>query len=281
MDSAMKGFYVVGSSWGVGATTVSVALIRALASRGLGVSAFKPVEVGCSIAEGGGEIDGMPGGELSSEARRAYAKLNELVGPPSIAVSTKTPAASLHPADGERLAAAVGSVTSLARINRYRFSPLVCPALAAKLAERPLELQALQALAHTAAEASDLLVVDGAGGPMEPYGDALLQRHLIAALGLPVVLVGSTERDAINQVLSSLEVLRALDVEVAGVVLNRLNKGPRAEEAAVPLMIEAIAGDIVRGVLPFFSAEQLLDPEFLGVRFATHVDVEALLADAG
>lgn len=277
----MRGLYVVGTAPGVGTTTVSVALIRALRSRGLQLSAFKPVEVGCSIAKGGGVVDGIPGGELSVSAQRAYARLNELVGPPSIAVSTKTEPEALRPADSERLHAALDGRVPIALINCFRFSPRVSPAVAAKLAERPIGLEVLRQQAEKAAEEADLLVVDGVGGVMELLDGELKQRDLIAGLGLAVLLVSTTERNAINQVLLAREALDRCNVVTAGVVLRRMDKRPRPEEAAVPLMIEAAAGDIVRGVLPLFESSKLDDLAWLGERFEVHVDVDALIAAMG
>ncbi|MBW2734990.1 MAG: dethiobiotin synthase [Deltaproteobacteria bacterium] len=273
----MNGLYVVGTSWGVGTTTTSVGMIGALRGQGLRVSAFKPVEVGCSIAKGGGAVDGIPGGELSIEARRAYERLNELVGPPSMSVSTRTATEALHPADTERLAAALGEQRSLDELNSFRYSPLVAPAMAAKLAERPMSLEGLRASAERASRAGEVLVVDGSGGVMEPFAKGVLQRDLIAALGFPVLLVSTTARESINTVLLSLEVLRGAGLKVAGVVLHRREKRVRVEEAAVPLMIEMVEGDVVRGVFPYFTSEQLGNLESLGARFSTHIDVDALV----
>jgi len=273
----MNGLYVVGTSWGVGTTTTSVGMIRALRGKGLKVSAFKPVEVGCSIAKEGGVVDGIPGGELSSEARRAYERLNELVGPPSISVSTKTAVEALHPADTAQLVAALEEERPLHELNPFRYSPLVSPAMAGKLAERPISLEGLIASAEVASCQGQLLVVDGSGGVMEPFAEGMLQRELIVALGFPVLLVSTTARESINAVLLSLEVLRSAGVKVAGVVLHRREKRVRAEEAAIPLMVEMVEGDIVRGVLPYFTSEQLSDLEFLGARFSTHIDMDAFV----
>lgn len=49
----MSGLFVTGTDTGVGKTVVSVALMQALAQRGLRVAGFKPVASGCSATPGG------------------------------------------------------------------------------------------------------------------------------------------------------------------------------------------------------------------------------------
>lgn len=64
------------------------------------------------------------------------------------------------------------------------------------------------------------LVVEGAGGLLVPLNDSALMIDLIAALGMPSVVVASSGLGTINHTLLSLEALRARDLPIAGVVLN-------------------------------------------------------------
>lgn len=64
------------------------------------------------------------------------------------------------------------------------------------------------------------LVVEGAGGVMVPLNDNNLVIDMIAALGLPAVLVCRTALGTINHSLLSLEALRARKIPVAGAVLS-------------------------------------------------------------
>jgi len=63
------------------------------------------------------------------------------------------------------------------------------------------------------------LVVEGAGGLMVPLAPDLLQTDLIAAIGLPTVVVARDELGTINHTLLTVDALRARDLPVAGVVL--------------------------------------------------------------
>ncbi len=63
------------------------------------------------------------------------------------------------------------------------------------------------------------LVAEGAGGLLVPLAPGVLQTDLMAALGLPLVIVSRDELGTINHTLLTVEVARARNLEVAGVVL--------------------------------------------------------------
>ena len=63
------------------------------------------------------------------------------------------------------------------------------------------------------------LVAEGAGGLLVPLAPGLLQTDLIAAIGLPVVIVARDELGTINHTLLTVEAIRNRGLELAGVVL--------------------------------------------------------------
>lgn len=266
----------------VGTTTVAGGLALALAARGERVAVMKPIETGCNISRDesvAAEIDGIPG-ELSSEARRAYERLNELVGPPPISFSTKTKASALHPRDATWLLERCGAAAAdheMMTVNPYRYSAAVAPAVAADLAERPIELDHLMSCLSTLASKADAVVVDGGAGLCEPLDQRLLMLDFVARAGLPVLIVGPSQHGVVSPVLGYRLLLETRGIPVAGVVLVRLDKRPNVEEAANPHLIDLLAGDIVRGVLPFLDDERRNNAEVLGSRFAVHVDVDSIL----
>jgi dethiobiotin synthase len=71
--------------------------------------------------------------------------------------------------------------------------------------------------------AGEPLVVEGAGGALVPLAPGLLMTDLMAALGLPVLVVARSGLGTINHTLLTVEALRARGLAVAGVVLC----GPR------------------------------------------------------
>lgn len=75
------------------------------------------------------------------------------------------------------------------------------------------------------------LVAEGAGGLLVPFAPGLLQTDLMAALGLPVVVVARDRVGAINHTLLTLEALRARGLAVRGVALVGGGANRRAIEA--------------------------------------------------
>lgn len=91
------------------------------------------------------------------------------------------------------------------------------PHHAAALEGQELSLQPLLAIA---AELAGPTVVEGAGGLLVPLSARLLLSDLIAALGLPVLLVASTRLGTINHTLLTLAELRRRGLQTVGVVLS-------------------------------------------------------------
>lgn len=92
------------------------------------------------------------------------------------------------------------------------FGPPVSPHLAAELAGRPLDPQALLANARAAAEGNDVVVVEGVGGLLVPLTRDYTVRDLARALGLPVVVAARPSLGTINHVRLTLEAASGLDV---------------------------------------------------------------------
>ncbi len=109
--------------------------------------------------------------------------------------------------------AAVGAARSLPGI---RLREPVSPHLAAALEGRTLTLDAVLA---PLAGFEGTLVVEGAGGLLVPFAPGILQTDLIAAVGLPVVVVARDRLGTINHTLLTVDALRSRGLAVAGVVL--------------------------------------------------------------
>jgi dethiobiotin synthetase len=92
------------------------------------------------------------------------------------------------------------------------FGPPVSPHLAAELAGRPLDPQALLANARAAAEGNDVVVVEGVGGLLVPLTRDYTVRDLARAVGLPVVVAARPSLGTINHVRLTLEAASGLDV---------------------------------------------------------------------
>ncbi len=106
--------------------------------------------------------------------------------------------------------------------ERYLFAPPVSPHLAARLAGTVIDPAAVLAAfaAHRAARPERALVVEGVGGLLVPLNENALLIDLLAAAGLPCLLVAKSGLGTINHTLLSLEALRGRGIAVLGVVMN-------------------------------------------------------------
>jgi dethiobiotin synthetase len=117
------------------------------------------------------------------------------------------------------------------------FGPPVSPHLAAELAGRPLDPQALLANARAAAEGNDVVVVEGVGGLLVPLTRDYTVRDLARALGLPVVVAARPSLGTINHVRLTLEAASGLDVRA--VVLTPWPERPGVVEESNREILDA------------------------------------------
>jgi dethiobiotin synthetase len=123
--------------------------------------------------------------------------------------------------DAEFLAHCADARFPLDVICPQRYVEPLAPAVAAQRAGRPLDWQAIdRSIAQMSAE-SDVMIVEGVGGVLVPMDARHTFRDVMAWLGAPAVLVARPALGTINHTLLSVEALRARDIAVAGVVINR------------------------------------------------------------
>jgi len=111
----------------------------------------------------------------------------------------------------------------------FLFGPPVSPHLAARWAGASIDTNAVAARFEEIGDGHPgrNWIVEGIGGAMVPLNDTgAMVADLIAAMGLPCLVVARSTLGTINHTLLTLEALRHRDVEVAGVVLN----GPANED---------------------------------------------------
>ena len=121
------------------------------------------------------------------------------------------------PADHELLARAVEC--NARDVTSATFGPAVSPHLAAELAGTMLDLDTLVRAAGVAAAGADVLVAEGVGGLLVPFGDFAV-RELAVALGLPLVVAARPGLGTINHSLLTIEVARGAGLDVRAVVLT-------------------------------------------------------------
>jgi dethiobiotin synthetase len=188
-----------------------------------------------------------------------------------------------QPIDGLQLLRAAGgqpTEETLDLVTPYRFAPALEPAVAARASEDEIDAQLILQRFHRLRSSSDLIIVEGHGGLMAPLNADQLMLGLVAEMCLPVLLVAPSEPGrCISPSLINVEACHRHGLTVAGIILNRLTPEPRLEEAANPYQLDLFARNLVRGVLPFFSAEEMQHPEQLARLLEMHVDLDSLLEE--
>ena len=185
MREPLRGVFVAGSGTDVGKTVCTGALLRALRQAHVPVQAVKAVQTG--VASGERAVS-----PLSDAA--VYAK----------AVAGLAPTGAVQP----------GAVL-------HCFALPASPHLAAAREGKKLHCADLRAdiLAHWAAVPARAFLLEGAGGLRVPLNENEDMLDLMAALGLPVFLVGGNYLGCLNHILLSIDALRHKGLELAGLAL--------------------------------------------------------------
>ena len=122
--------------------------------------------------------------------------------------------------DAARLWEAAGRPLSLAAVCPQAFSAPLSPPRAAGAAGRTVDDRLLRSGIEAWRAASDIVVVEGAGGLFSPLSDQSLNLDLARDLSLPLVLVDAARLGAIGRTLMAVRAARAEGLTVAAVVLS-------------------------------------------------------------
>lgn len=123
---------------------------------------------------------------------------------------------------------AAGRPLTLEQVCPQRFLAPLAPPRAALAEGRRVDATLLRAGLEPWLAASEIVVVEGAGGLMSPLSDADYNIDLAAELGRPLVIVAANELGVINATLQTLITAkaRAPHLPIAGVVLNQATQRP-------------------------------------------------------
>ncbi|MEM9658142.1 MAG: dethiobiotin synthase [Planctomycetota bacterium] len=136
--------------------------------------------------------------------------------------------------DAVALWEAAGRPAPLAQVCPQRFLAPIAPHRAAADEGRRVDSGLLRSGLDPWRAASEIVIVEGAGGLMSPLSDDDYNVDLAAEIGYPLVVVAANELGVINQTLQTLVTAqaRAPHLSVAGVVLNQA--APREGDASLP-----------------------------------------------
>jgi dethiobiotin synthase len=211
-----RGIFITGTGTGVGKTIVTAAILRAARAAGIDAMPFKPVQTGA--------VDG-PYGLRAPDVEFCLA------------------AAGLRPKPDEA-----------ALMAPLLYKPACSPHLAGRIEGRPADLDTIRSCAETLLARHDAVIVEGAGGVMVPLNDSATMLDLMAALGLPVLVVAINGLGTINHTLLTLAALRQAKLDVSGVVLNQPDPPARGDEFIRldnPETIARFGGVAVLGDIPY------------------------------
>jgi dethiobiotin synthetase len=218
------GIFVTGTDTDVGKTAVAVAVVKSLVARGISVGVYKPVASGVACNADGSILDGDP----------------------------------------VRLWDAAGRPLSLAAVCPQCFPAAIAPHRSARAAGRLVDERLLRSGYDVWQSASQVVVVEGAGGLFSPLGDTTLNADLASDLGLPLVVVDSARLGGIGRTLATVEAARARGLEVAAIVISHGEPTGNADGPDAPATIARdAASDLAARLAPvpvaqlFYGAEQI------------------------
>jgi len=144
--------------------------------------------------------------------------------------------------DGERLRRA-GNVEVPTQLRcPYRFAWPAAPLAAARREGKTVDVGTILSAVEGLKRQADVIVVEGAGGLAVPLTEDYHMIDLAADLGAGVVLVARSSLGTLNHTLLSVEALRARGMDLAGVVLNRIDADvdPELEQSNLDYLREHV-----------------------------------------
>jgi dethiobiotin synthase len=180
----MNNYFITATGTDVGKTIVTAGLLRHLRKQGQDAISMKPIQTGATCTDG-------------------------VWSAPDLEVHWK--AADFTPSDEAR-----------ALMASYLYDPACSPHLAGRMAKHYPEIQTILRAAHDLEEKHDSILVEGAGGVFAPINEDYTMIDLMKALDYPVLLVAHRGLGTINHTLLSIEVLRNVGLDIAGVILNEV-----------------------------------------------------------
>lgn len=207
------GLFVTGTDTDVGKTAVACAIARQLVAEGLRVGVYKPAASGVGPAAGG---------------------------------------VRMPPMDLERLWEAAGRPLAMEAVCPQVFAAPIAPPQSARAEGRAVDEQLLRDGISPWWNASEIVLVEGAGGLFSPLGDTLLNADLAKDFCLPLVVVDAARLGAIGRTLATVTAARACGLAIAAVVLSHTqpSAGNPADPASPAGIARASAEELARRLAP-------------------------------
>jgi dethiobiotin synthetase len=121
----------------------------------------------------------------------------------------------LDQSDSFKIESLISNGKTIIHKEAFRLTQPLSPHLSAKLDQIELNINKLQTPAT-----SNTLIIEGAGGLMVPLNDQELMIDYIKSLQIEVILVSQNYLGSINHTLLSIEVLKARNISIKGLIFN-------------------------------------------------------------
>jgi dethiobiotin synthetase len=131
--------------------------------------------------------------------------------------------AGLRNADALALMGAMTVRAEYAEVNPYAFEPAIAPHIAAREANRLVDLAVLDRSYERLRLQSDIIVVEGAGGWLAPIDDTHTFADLAVRWNLRVVLVVGLRLGCLNHALLTVEAVERRGLELCGWIGNSVD----------------------------------------------------------
>ena len=142
----------------------------------------------------------------------------------------------------------------------YVYEAAVSPHLAAQLDNNPIDVDVVENDFRRALSQHEYITMEGSGGIICPLRwdkeEHLILDDLVQRLGLGALIVADAGLGTINAAVLTVEHLRARNIPVRGIILNRFHDGDIMEEDNLD-MIETLTG--VKIVATVKSGDEALD----------------------
>ncbi len=172
---------------------------------------------------------------------------------------------TLIPGDALQVKTVSGIDQPLEEMCPYVYETAVSPHLASRIEGNPVRMGGVEQGFRTVCERYDYVTMEGSGGILCPicFDEAKIQlEDIIKALHLPCLIIADAGLGTINQVVLTVEYMRARDIPVKGIIFNHFHPGDMMEEDNLQ-MCEYLTGVKVLACVKKGSSDLEMDPELL------------------
>ncbi len=181
------------------------------------------------------------------------------------------------PPDALFLRTMAGAADELDLVCPYPLALPLAPSSAAKAEGKKIEPRKIEECYRRLSAKYELVLVEGAGGLMVPYGDKFLSTNLIKRLNLPILLVIGSRLGAINSALTAYEAARSLGIKTIGAVLNDLATNEKVLASNRESLHQFLPVPLF-GEIPFMlEIPRIKDPATLAELVEIYLDMEQVL----